>query len=150
VYIQQATIEPVHLHHDFYAMKMNEITDDIIERLNNPLNHQSSLATHMSILRRILDQLINYEQILIELSLDISTRMARLKTALTLAQEYSIADSLVREQINDLTWQHCQYRHEQERLIYLQDMRTKTYDRLRVQFVFDTDRQLFIELKQQG
>ena len=114
VYVQQARVEPINIHHEYYATKIQQHADDWVSLIRNRSAEQR--LPMMNALSRTVNHLKAYSQVLDEQSKSVETKLQRLGEQVTNAQGYSMVDSLVRELIEDLTRQQNAHRRQQTAL----------------------------------
>lgn len=151
-YLQQSRIEPINIRHGFYAKKIQQITEDLISVFSNQTSEEQIALTDA--LSKTLDHLTSDAEYLDEENLDLMAKLKILEEEISAAREYSMADSLVREQIKDLTRQQTKYAHQQDWIVQMKNIVKETYDHLHAllpdHFERDDSRRFFEQLKQNG
>jgi hypothetical protein len=114
-YIQQSELEPINIHHEFYAMKIQQIVNDLVSIFHTQTPEQR--LSIMNSLSKTLDHLESYDQILDKQKNDNENKLKYIAEELSIAREYSMVDSLVREQVDDLTKQQNKFTCYQQSII---------------------------------
>lgn len=148
-YIQQSQMEPIGIRHQFYAMKIQQITSDYLSEFH----HQKS-EQQFSLLSKTLEHLSSYAEHLEKENLQLETKFQTLAEEISIAREYAMADSLVRERIEDLTKQQKIYTHQHDWISQMKKIVNETYHRLHAllpsDFIYDNSREFFKQLKHNG
>ena len=151
-YIQQSEVEPINIHHDYYAMKIRQVTHDLVSMLNTTIPQ-----SHLSITKsfgQTLDRLKIYDQILDKKKLDNENKLKHLEDEISVTREYSLLDSLVREQIENLTRQQNDFTRQQQLIIKTQMILNEAIEHLHQVLIPNLERdknEKFLEqIKQKG
>jgi len=151
-YIQQSRIEPINIHHEFYAMKIQQITNEFVSLFDTQTSEQHLLI--MNSLYKTLDHMKNYDQNLDKQKIDYEIKLKSIEEEISIVREYSMVDSLVREQVEDLTKQQKEYTHQQELIIKIQTIINETFNHLHSLLIpnpnRDKSQKLLKQLKQRG
>ncbi len=151
-YIQQSNIEPINIHHEFYAIKIQQITDNLISIFHTLAPEQ--YLSIMNSLNKTLDHLKNYDKNLDQQKIDYENKLKSIAENISIAREYSMIDSLVREQVEDLTRQQKEFIRQQELIIKMQTIINETFNQLHSLLIPNSERdksqELFNQLKQRG
>jgi len=133
-------------------MKIEQITKDFISMFDTQTSEQ-----HLSImnsLNRTLNHLINYNQSLDKQKIDYENKLKSITEEISIAREYSMVDSLVREQVEDLTRQQKEFIRQQELIIKIQTILNETFNHLHSLLIpnpeQDKSQELFNQLKKRG
>ncbi|CAF4553692.1 unnamed protein product [Rotaria socialis] len=103
-YVQQSKIEPLNIHHEFYAMKIQQISNDLDSTLDIKTYH------HLEIYQQFLDQQ----------KVDNERKLKYIEDEIATARQYSLFDSLAREQMEDLVRQQNRHIQNDELIVKLQ------------------------------
>ena len=142
----------MNIHHEFYAMKIQQISNEFISEFHiQTFEEQLSL---MNGLRQTLDHLRDYEQNLNQQNLDYENKLKTIAEEIAIVREYSMVDSLVREQVDDLVKREKQLVRQQERMIRMKTNINETFQHLQELLIQNSDQEkcqeLFKHLKQRG
>lgn len=147
-YIQQSKIEPINIHHEFYTMKIQQIINDLISRIESQTSKQQ-----FSIMNSLY-HLKSYIEFLNKQKNDNENKLKNIQEEISIAREYSIVDSLVREQIEDLIKQQNQLTYHQDMIINMQMILNEAFDRLHSLLIHNPEQnksiELFKQLKHRG
>lgn len=148
-YIQQSNIEPINIHQEFYGKKIQDIINNFISIFHSQTSEQHLLI--MNSLYQTLNHLKNYQQNLDEQKIDYEKKLKSIVEDIYLAREYSMVDSLVREQIENLTKQQKQSIYQQEVASKMQTIINETSNQLQSLFIPNSERDKSLDLlKQRG
>ena len=145
-------MEPIGIRHQFYAMKIQQITNDFLLEFHHQTSEQQHSLLYM--LNKTLDHLSSYAEHLERENSQLETKFQLLAEEISIAREYAIADSLVRERIEDLTKQQKIYTHQHDWIIQMKRIVNETYHQLHAlfpsDFMRDDSRKSFEQLKGNG
>jgi predicted RNase H-like nuclease (RuvC/YqgF family) len=141
-YIQQAELEPINIHHGFYAMKIQQITNDLVST-QTPEQIMNSLS-------KTLDRLRIYNQILDKQISEYEKNLKHITEEISIAREYSMVDSLVREQIEDLTRQQNECKRHLEMIVNIKTIVNAALEHLQPCLIPDQRHELLKQLKLRG
>jgi anion-transporting ArsA/GET3 family ATPase len=151
-YIQQSELEPINIHHEFYAMKIQQIANDLVSIFHTQTPEQR--LSIMNSLSKTLDHLESYDQILDKQKNDNENKLKYIAEELSIAREYSMVDSLVREQVDDLTKQQNQFTRYQQSIIKMRMIINEALDHFHSLLIPNPERdisqQLLKQLKKRG
>src|SRR5579871_3854992 len=103
-------------------MKIQQISNDLISMFSTQTSEPSFS------LSKTLDHLKSYRQILEKQKIEYENKLKHITEEISIAREYSMIDSLVREQIEDLKRQQNKFIHHQELIIKIQTILNQTLD----------------------
>jgi len=133
-------------------MKIQQITNEFVSLFDTQTSEQ-----HLSImnsLHKTLDHMKNYDQNLDKQKIDYEIKLKSIEEEISIVREYSMVDSLVREQVEDLTKQQKEYTHQQELIIKIQTIINETFNHLHSLLIpnpnRDKSQKLLKQLKQRG
>jgi hypothetical protein len=115
-YIQQSDVEPFNIHHEFYAMKIQQIAKDFPIQQSSPMNS----------LIKTIEHLRNYDQNLEKQKVIYESKLKSIAEEIAIAREYSMVDSLVREQVEDLIREQKKLIQQQEWIIKMKTILNET------------------------
>ncbi|CAF3003205.1 unnamed protein product, partial [Rotaria sp. Silwood2] len=146
-YTQQSEIEPLNIHHEFYAMKIQQITNDLVSMFHNK-TPESSLS-NMSSFSKAFNHLKTYEQILNRQKINNENILKDIDDEISTAREYSLFDSLVREQMDNLIRQQNEFTHNKQLIIKIQTILHETTNQFHSVFISNFEQDINQELLQQ-
>jgi anion-transporting ArsA/GET3 family ATPase len=133
-------------------MKIQQIANDLVS-----IFHTQTPEQHLSImnsLSKTFDHLERYNQILDKKKNDNENKLKYIAEELSIAREYSMVDSLVREQVEDLIKQQNKFTRYQQSIINMEMIVNEVLDRFHSLFIPDPERdksqQLLKQLKKRG
>ncbi len=151
-YIQQSNIEPINIRHEFYAMKIQQITNNFISMFHAQTPEQQ--LSLMNSLSKTIEHFKSYDQNLAKEKIVYENKLKSIAEEISVAREYSMVDSLVREQVEDLTRQQKKLIHQQEWINQMKTILNETVNQLQTLFIPNSERdnnqELFKQLKQRG
>ncbi|CAF1261150.1 unnamed protein product [Adineta steineri] len=121
-YIQQSINEPMNIHHEFYAIKIQQITNDLMSMF-----HIQSVS-QMNLVSKTLDHLESYIENLDKLMNDNENKLKYVAEDLLATRKYSMIDSLVREEFEDLIMQQNKLIHYQQSIIKMRAIATEAFN----------------------
>ncbi|CAF4669063.1 unnamed protein product [Rotaria sp. Silwood1] len=146
-YIQQSEIEPFNIHHEFYAMKIQQITNDLVSMFHSKTSDSSLFNTNQ--FSKSFDHLKTYEQILNKQKINNENKLKHVEDEISIARGYSLFDSLVREQMDNLIKQQNEFAHHKELIIKMQAILNETINQFHSLFMFDFEHDKNQELLKQ-
>jgi hypothetical protein len=151
-YIQQSNIEPINIHHEFYAMKIQQIIKNFISIFHTrTFEQQLSL---MDSLNKTMDHLKNYNEDLDRQKIVYENKLKSIEEEISIAREYSMVDSLVRERVEDLIRQQKKLIRQREWIIQMKTISNEIFNQLQTLFIHNSERddshELFKQFKQRG
>ncbi|CAF0967334.1 unnamed protein product [Adineta steineri] len=147
-YIQQSINEPMNIHHEFYAIKIQQITNDLMSMFHiQPL-------PQMNLVSKTLDHLESYIENLDKLMNDNENKLKYVAEDLLATRKYSMIDSLVREEFEDLIMQQNKLIHCQQSIIKMRTIATEVFNHFQSLGISNSDKansqQQFKEFKQRA
>ncbi|CAF1497745.1 unnamed protein product [Adineta steineri] len=121
-YIQQSINESMNIHHEFYAIKIQQITNDLMSMF-----HIQSLP-QMNLVNKTLEHLESYIENLNKLMNDNEIKLKYVAEDLLATRKYSMIDSLVREEFEDLIMQQNKLIHYQQSIIKMRAIATEAFN----------------------
>ncbi|CAF1625727.1 unnamed protein product [Rotaria magnacalcarata] len=122
-YIQQSNIEPLNIHHEFYAMKIQQISNDLDSMLDIKTYH------HLRIYQQFLDQQ----------KIDNERKLKYIEDEIAIARQYSLFDSLAREQMDDLVRQQNKHTQNDESIVKLQQILNEVVNHLQSKVILNPE-----------
>ncbi|CAF3503908.1 unnamed protein product [Rotaria sordida] len=151
-YIQQSEIEPLNIHHEFYAIKIQQITNDLVSMFHNK-TLESSLS-NMNSFSKTFDHLKTYEQILNKQKINNENQLKYIEDEISIARKYSLFDSLAREQMDNLIRQQNEFTYHKELIVKMQiilnEIINQFYSLFISNFEQDKNQELFKQIKQRA
>ncbi len=151
-YIQQSKIEPINIRHEFYGMKIQQITNDLVSIFHTQTSEQ--YLSIMNSLSKTLEHLKSYDRSLEQQKMNYEEKLKMIAEEISIAKEYSMVDSLVREQVEELTRQQKELIRQQEGIIKMQTILNESFNHLHSFLIpnpeRDKSRKSFNQLKQRG
>lgn len=142
-FTQQSIIEPFNLHHEFYST-----------RIAHAAYLQKQGLSVTSALSRTLKYLEYYAKSLEELNIDNENDLKNITEQLFNTRKYSVVDTLVREQVEDLVEQENRVTRCQQSIIRIQTTINEVIEHLRALLISNTEQKTYplslVELKQKG
>jgi hypothetical protein len=133
-------------------MKIQQITNEFVSIFDTQTSEQHLWI--MNSLDTTLNHLKNYDENLDKQKLDYENKLKSIAEEISIAREYSMVDSLVREQVEDLTKQQKKLIYQQELIIKMQTIINETFHHLHSLLIPNPERdksqKLFKQLKQKG
>jgi hypothetical protein len=133
-------------------MKIQQITNEFVSLFDMQTTEQ-----HLSImnsLHKTLNHMKNYDQNLDKQKIDYEIKLKSIEEEISIVREYSMVDSLVREQVEDLTKQQKEFTRQQELIIKIQTILNETFNHLHSLLIpnpeQDKSQKLFNQLKKRG
>ncbi|CAF0923023.1 unnamed protein product [Adineta ricciae] len=131
-FTHQSTIEPFNLHHEFYSTRIEHVA-----------NFQKPNLFVPSSLNRTLQYLEYYAKSLEEVKIDNENDLKNITEQLFNTRKYSIVDSLVREQVEDLVEQENRVTRRQQSIIQIQTMLDEVIEHLRALLNSNTEQRTY-------
>ncbi|CAF3680452.1 unnamed protein product [Rotaria sp. Silwood1] len=128
-------IEPFNIHHEFYAMKIQQITNDLVSMFHSKTSDSSLFNTNQ--FSKTFDHLKTYEQILNKQKINNDNKLKHVEDEISISRGYSLFDSLVREQMDNLIKQQNEFAHHKELIIKMQTILNETINQFHSLFMFD-------------
>lgn len=151
-YIQQSTIEPLSIRHEFYMLKIQQLTDVLISIFATLTPEQR--AMNLSSLDGAIQSLTTYTAQLDQLQKNISQQSKDIQEQIILVRDYSMVDSLVREQMEDLVKQQNALARDHQSVLQIRSQASEVLERLRSLLTPDEQRvhhqQKLKEIEQRG
>ncbi|CAF0920812.1 unnamed protein product [Adineta ricciae] len=142
-FTHQSTIEPFNLRHEFYSTRIEHVANFLKRGLFDP-----------SALNRTLQYLEYYAKSLKEVKIDNENDLKNITEQLFNTRKYSVVDSLVREQVEDLAEQENRVTRCQQSIIRIQTMIDEVIEHLRTLLSSNTEPRTYplslVELKQKA
>lgn len=142
-YIQQSDVEPLNIHHEFYMMKIQQISNDLLSKLNENSSNTYSISKTYSLMK-------NYQRSLDQKRIQNQNKLKYIEDEISDAQSYSLYDNLVREELENFIQQRNELIRHEEFIIKLQTILNETLIQFPSNLAQDDSYQLMKELKQQG
>jgi hypothetical protein len=133
-------------------MKIQQITNDLVSIFHTQTSEQ--YLSIMNSLSKTLEHLKSYDQSLEQQKMNYEEKLKTIAEEISIAKEYSMVDSLVREQVEELTRQQKELTRQQEVIIKMQTIVNESFNHLHSFLIpnpeRDKSRESFNQLKQRG
>ncbi|UJR31391.1 hypothetical protein I4U23_018885 [Adineta vaga] len=127
-YIQQSIAEPFNLRHQFYSMKIRHIVNELVATIQT-----QTLEQRLSIIRTLgntLEYVEHYRERLKELKDDNERESKNIAEQLSNTREYSVVDSLVREEVEDLMKQQNTVIHIRQAISRMEVIASEAFEHI--------------------